>query len=81
MRTLVTELKECAPEEPLEPAGVTTREGGTTVTPVQQKKFDIEYKRYLDKLDAYKEKKSTMFWIIKGQCNLTMKNRLESDAA
>ena len=32
----------------------------------------------LDKNDQYKENKSKVFVIIKGQCSLTMKNRIEA---
>ena len=71
MRILVKNLKESIPDEPSEP----TR---SKVTDVKMKKYEKELTRYYKKLDKYVEYKAKVFVIIKGQCTLTMKNKVES---
>lgn len=71
MRLLVKNLKESVPTEPTEPKE-------KTVSDVKMKKYEKELSRYYEKLDEYVEYKAKVFVIIKGQCTLTMKNKVES---
>ncbi len=69
MRVLVKNSKECPPEEPKEPEG--------KVSDVEMKQYEKKLSRYYAKLDEYTEYKAKVFVIIKGQCTLTMKNKVE----
>ena len=71
MRILVKHQKENIPVEPTEPTG-------TDVPQVTMKKYEKELSRYHEKLNQYEEYKAKVFVIIKGQCTLTMKNKIES---
>ena len=75
MRVLVKEKVESLPEEPEEPAPPAKNE---KISPYQMEKYKKELSRYYDKTDKYEEYKAKVFVIIKGQCTLTMKNKLES---
>ena len=70
MRTLVKMSIETVPTEPDEPTG--------TVTQYAMEKYKKQLSRYYDQLDKYEEYKAKVFVIIKGQCTLTMKNKVES---
>lgn len=70
MRVMVKYLEEEPPEEPTEPREV-------SVTEVRLKKYDRELTEYLRENAKYKEHKSKVF-VIRGQCTLNMKNKLES---
>ena len=71
MRILVKNLKESEPKEPKE---LTENK----VSEVKMKKYEKSLSRYYSKLDEYKDYKAKVFLIIKGQCTLTMKNKIES---
>ena len=70
MRILVKNLKESTPVEPKQPSG--------KISDVEMKKYEKELSRYYTKYDEYVEYKAKVFVIIKGQCTLTMKNKVES---
>ena len=70
MRVLVKNLKESTPVEPKQPSG--------KVSDVEMKKYEKELSRYYTKYNEYVEYKAKVFVIIKGQCTLTMKNKVES---
>ncbi len=69
MRVLVKNSKESPPEEPKQPEG--------KVPDVEMKQYEKKLSRYYAKLDEYMEYKAKVFVIIKGQCTLTMKNKVE----
>lgn len=75
MRVLVKDRVESPPKEPDEPEPT---KKGEVVSPYQMEKYKKELGRYYDKTDKYEEYKAKVFVIIKGQCTLTMKNKLES---
>ncbi len=70
MRVLVKEGKESAPTEPNEP---TEKDPST----VRLRKYESELKKYCHKKDEYDENEARVFLIIKGQCTLAMKNKIE----
>jgi hypothetical protein len=41
------------------------------------KKYETELKQYYFKKERYEEHKAKIFVIVKGQCTLNMKNRVE----
>jgi restriction endonuclease len=47
-------------------------------SPFVMKKCEIELKQYYFKKERYEEHKSKIFVIVKGQCTLNMKNKVES---
>ena len=71
MRNLVKHQIESVPKEPDEPKE-------KDVSMVRMKKYDKDLSRYYTKLDEFEECKAKVFLIIKGQCTLTMKNKIES---
>jgi hypothetical protein len=46
--------------------------------PFVMKKYETEFKQYYFKKERYEEHKAEIFVIIKGQCTLNMKNKVES---
>jgi hypothetical protein len=42
------------------------------------KKYETELKQYYFKKERYEEHKAKIFVIVKGQCTLSMKNKVES---
>jgi hypothetical protein len=46
--------------------------------PVMMKKYETELKQYYFKKERYEEHKAKIFVIVKGQCTLNMKNKVES---
>ena len=71
MQMLVKDLKESRPEKPNEPRA---REPTT----YQVKDYEKQLNPYYDKTDKYDENKAKVIIIIKGQCSLAMKNKVES---
>ncbi len=72
MRMLVADNTETTFVEPTEP-----KDGGTNFG---MEKYKKELSRYYNKVDKYEERKAQVFAIIKGQCSLVMKNKVESVA-
>ena len=70
MRKLVNDGVELSLIEPTEPEG--------TANTYKIKKYEKDLSRYYEKLDKYNEYKAKVFLVIKGQCSLSMKNKLES---
>ena len=71
MRNLVIDGVELSLSMPPEPPGQTNQ------YKIEKCKEDV--KRYYCKSDKYKEQKAKVFTVIRGQCSLSMKNKLESD--
>ena len=46
--------------------------------PFVMKKYETEWKQYYLKKGRYEEHKAKIFVIVKGQCTLNMKNKVES---
>ena len=72
MRLLVKNQKENEPKEPVMP----DKEEATS--PFVMKKYETELKQYYFKKERYEEHKAKIFVIVKGQCTLNMKNKVES---
>jgi hypothetical protein len=73
MRLLVlTNQKESKPKEPVMPDQKEAK------LPFVMKKYERELKQYDFKKERYKEHKAKIFVIVKGQCTLNMKNKVES---
>jgi hypothetical protein len=72
MRLLVKNQKENEPKEPVMPD---TEEAKS---PFVMKKYETELKQYYFKKERYEEHKAKIFVIVKGQCTLNMKNKVES---
>lgn len=70
MRSLVKDQKEIKLTEP------TTPKSGASELEV--KKWEKELDRYYKKVDKYEEDKAKVFIVIKGQCTLAMKNKIEA---
>ena len=71
MRNLVVDGTELSLSMPSEPTG--------TANEYKIEKYKEDVKRYYSKSDKYNEHKAKVFIVIRGQCSLSMKNRLESD--
>jgi hypothetical protein len=72
MRILVKNQMENEPKEPATP------DKDEAKSPFVMKKYETELKQYYFKKDKYEEHKAKIFVIIKGQCTLNMKNKVES---
>jgi hypothetical protein len=72
MRLLVKNQKENEPKEPVMP----DKEEATLS--FVMKKYETELKQYYFKKERYEEYKAKIFVIVKGQCTLNMKNKVES---
>ena len=72
MRQLVKNKVEGGPTEPKMPKGKEADDKAI------MKKCDRELSRHFDKLDKCNDDKSKVFVIVKGQCSLTMKNKVET---
>jgi transcriptional regulator with AAA-type ATPase domain len=72
MRLLVKNQKESEPKEPEMPD---KKEEANS--PFVMKKYETELKQYYFKKERYEEK-AKIFVIVKGQCTLNMKNKVES---
>jgi mannose-6-phosphate isomerase class I len=72
MRLLVKNQKENEPEEPVMP----DKEEAKSLFVI--KKYETELKQYYFKKERYEEHKAKIFVIVKGQCTLNMKNKVES---
>ena len=70
MRKLVKDGKEITLIEPTDPEGKETT--------YKVKKFEKDLARYYEKMDKYNEYKAKVFLVVKGQCSLSMKNKLEA---
>ena len=62
--------KEAVFEEPTEPAGDRPTYG-------EQKKYELEYRVYLEETRQYKKNKGKLFRMIAGQCVPLLRSRLE----
>ena len=71
--------KESAPAEPIAPrkALLEGKDPGKDMS-FELTKYKAQMDRYLRKVDQYEENKAKVFVIIKGQCTLQMRNKLES---
>jgi hypothetical protein len=69
---LLVKGTENAPEEPPEPAKSKKEEN-----PYEVEKYKMNYTRYMKRNDLYQENKAKVFLIIKGQCTLAMKTKVE----
>ena len=72
MRLLVKNQKENEPKEPVMPDKEEAK------SPFVMKKYETELKQYYFKKERYEEHKAKIFVIVKGQCTLNMKNKVES---
>jgi hypothetical protein len=72
MRLLVKNQEENEPKEPVMPD---KEEAKLTFV---MKKYETELKQYYFKKERYEEHKAKIFVIVKGQCTLNMKNKVES---
>jgi hypothetical protein len=72
MRLLVKKQKENEPKEPVIPDKEEAK------SPFVMKKYETELKQYYFKKERYEEHKAKIFVIVKGQCTLNMKNKVES---
>jgi hypothetical protein len=72
MRLLVKNQKENEPKEAVMPDKEEAK------LPFVMKKYEVELKQYYFKKERYKEHKAKIFVIVKGQCTLNMKNKVES---
>ena len=71
MRNLVVDGTELSLSLPPEPPGQANE--------YKIEKYKEDVKRYYSRTDKYKEHKAKVFIVIRGQCSLSMKNKLESD--
>jgi mannose-6-phosphate isomerase class I len=72
MRLLVKNQKENEPKEPVMPDKEEVK------SPCMIKKYETELKQDYFKKERYEEHKAKIFVIVKGQCTLNMKNKVES---
>jgi hypothetical protein len=72
MRLLVKNPKEHEFKEPVMPDKEEAK------PPFVMKKYETELKQYYFKKERYEEHKAKIFVIVKGQCTLNMKNKVES---
>jgi hypothetical protein len=72
MRMLVIYKTESPPTEPEEPENDKKK--------FVVEKYKVELNNYYKKLEEYNANKAKVFVIIKGQCNLTIKNKLENNS-
>jgi hypothetical protein len=72
MRLLEKNQKENAPKEPVIPDKEEAK------SPFVMKKYKTELKQYYFKKERYEEHKAKIFEIVKGQCTLNTKNKVES---
>jgi hypothetical protein len=72
MRLLVKNQEENEPKEPVLPDKEEAK------LPFVMKKYETELKQYYFKKERYEEHKAKIFVIVKGQCTLKMKNKVES---
>ena len=63
--------KETIFEEPTEPVG-------DRLTYGQQKKYELEYRAYMEEMRQYKKSKGKLFRIIAGQCVPVLRTRIEN---
>jgi mannose-6-phosphate isomerase class I len=71
MRLLMKNQKENEPKEPV------MLDEEEAKLPFVMKKYETELKQYYFKKERYKEHKAKIFVIVKGQCTLSMKNKVE----
>jgi hypothetical protein len=71
MRLLVKNQKENEPKELVMPDKEEAK------PPFLMKKYERELKQYYFKKERYEEHKAKIFVIVKGQCTLNMKNKVE----
>lgn len=74
MRTLVKDVEKSTPQGPKQPAALTTGK----VNPFEMEKCKKKLSRCCEKLDKCNDHKTKVFVVLKGQCTLTMKNKVES---
>jgi nitrate/nitrite-specific signal transduction histidine kinase len=72
LRSLMKNQEENEPEEPVMPDKEEAK------SPFVMKKYETELKQYYLKTENYEEHNAKLFVIVKGQCTLTMKNKVES---
>jgi hypothetical protein len=72
MLLLVKNQKENEPKEQVMPDKEEAK------SPFVMKKYETELKQYYFKEERYEEHKAKIFVIVKGQCTLNMKNKVES---
>jgi hypothetical protein len=72
MRLFVKSQKENEPKEPVMPDKEEAK------SPFVMMKYETELKQYYFKKERYEEHKAKIFVIVKGQCTLNMKNKVES---
>jgi hypothetical protein len=72
MRLLAKNQKGNESKEPVLPDKEETK------SPFVMKKYKTELKQYYFKKERYEEHKANIFVIVKGQCTLNMKNKVES---
>jgi hypothetical protein len=72
MRLLVKNQKENESKEPVMP----DKEEATS--PYVMNKYETELKQYYFKKERYEEHKAKIFVIVRGQCSLNMRNKVES---
>jgi hypothetical protein len=72
MRLLVKNQKEIKPKE------LVMGDKEEAKSPFGMKKYKTELKQYFLKKERYKEHNAKIFVIVKGQCTLNMKNKVES---
>jgi len=70
MHLLVKERSDKPPEKP--------NRVDKDADPIVIKEWEKDYDRYLKKLDLYEDHKSKVFIIIKGQCSLAVRNKVEA---
>ena len=70
MRKLVIDGVELTIIKPTDPEGEETTH--------KIKKCEKDLARHYEKLDKYNEYEAKVFLVVKGQCNLSMKNKLEA---
>ena len=75
MRELVISGNWTLPSEPEEPK---VKED-ETMNPFTMEKYKMELKIYCDEIKLYKKNNAKAFIIIKGQCSLAMKTKIESN--
>jgi hypothetical protein len=68
----VKNQKENEPKEPVMPYEEEAK------SPFVMKKYETELKQYYFKKERYEEHKAKIFVIVKGQCTLNIKNKVES---
>lgn len=71
MRILVVDGKETPPQAPAKPMD--------DKDTLKLMEYKSELNRYFQKKDKYEEDKAKVFVMIKGQCSMTVKNKLEND--